>query len=198
MQVLPSSELWHRGDFPLLCEWRKLYRVVEVGVDRGEFAECFLTRCWNCLIYLAIDPYEKYGEMPWDREADFLTAVQRLGKFPVAKLIRERSEDAALAISLITETRFYGDKFDFVYIDGSHVKEDVARDIAAWWPLVSDRGILAGHDWDMPSGDHAGVQQAVREFAELNDLTVYYTPDDPSSWYIYKCGIPGADWKRVD
>ena len=198
MEVLQSPEIWHRADFPLLCEWRKLYRVVEVGVDRGSFANCFLSRCWNCQIYLGVDPYEEYGEMQWDRQADFLTAVDVFSKYPVAKLIRKRSIDAALSLSLVTETSYYNSKFDFVYIDGSHRYEDVKSDIEAWWPLVSDKGILAGHDWAMPSGDHAGVQRAVREFAEKYDLAVYTTPDDPQSWYVYKSGIPGADWRRVE
>lgn len=136
--------------------------------------------------------------MQWDRQADFLTAVDVFSRYPVAKLIRQRSVDAALSLSLVTDTSYYSAKFDFVYIDGSHRYEDVVADIDAWWPLVSDKGILAGHDWSMSSGDHAGVQKAVREFAEKYGLTVYTTPDDPSSWYVYKSGIPGADWRRVE
>lgn len=198
MEIIASPEIWHRGDFPLLCEWRKLYRVVEVGVDHGGFANCFLSRCWNCQMYLGVDPYEQYGEMQWDREADFLTAVGVFSKFPQAKILRMRSSDAARALSGVSDTDSYRGGFDFVYIDGSHRYEDVSADIATWWPLVSPRGILAGHDWSMPSGDHAGVQKAVVEFAEKNDLTIYTTPDDPSSWYIYKNGMPGADWRRVE
>lgn len=197
MEVLPSPEIWHRGDFALLCEWRKLYRVVEIGVDKGIFAECFLRRCWNCVIYIGIDPYVRYGEMPWDREADFDAACRVFSMFSQARLVRGYSDDVAASIPNCADTTFFDAGFDFVYIDAGHLKENVEKDIAAWWPLISEKGILAGHDWDMPSGDHAGVQQAVREFAEKNNLTVYYTPDDPSSWYIYKNGIPGPDWRRV-
>lgn len=198
MEIVQSPEIWHRGDFPLLCEWRKLYRVVEVGVDRGMFANCFLSRCWNCQIYIGVDPYEWYAEMRWDRESDFLAATGVFSRFSQARLIRLRSQDAARALSDVTETDFYKAGFDFVYIDGSHRYADVVSDIEAWWPLVSDRGILAGHDWSMPSGDHAGVQKAVIQFAEKHDLTIYTTPDDPSSWYIYKNGMPGEDWRRVE
>ena len=135
--------------------------------------------------------------MQWDRQADFLTAVGVFSKYPVAKLIRQRSFSAALSLA-VSDSLIYSEKFDFVYIDGSHRYEDVKSDIESWWPLVSDKGIIAGHDWAMPSGDHAGVQHAVREFAEKYDLTVYTTPDDPQSWYVYKSGIPGADWRRVE
>lgn len=197
MDIVKSPEVWHRGDFALICEWRRLYRVVEVGVDRGEFASCFLSRCWNCQIYIGVDPYEEYGEMQWSRQADFLTAVSVLAKYPRAKLRQQRSTDAALSLSL-SESKLYSEKYDFVYIDGSHRYEDVKSDIEAWWPLVSSKGILAGHDWAMPSGDHAGVQKAVVEFAEKYDLTVYTTPDDPQSWYVYKSGMPGPDWRRVE
>ena len=197
MEVLPSHEIWHRCDFPLLCNWRRLYRIVEIGVDKGSFSSDFLSRCWNIEIYLGVDPYEPYHEMPWDRDDDRQAASGVFAPYPFAKIVPLRSADAALSLPL-SESAYYSAKFDFVYIDGSHRYEDVVADIDAWWPLVSDKGILAGHDWSMPSGDHAGVQKAVREFAEKYDLTVYTTPDDPSSWYVYKSGIPGTDWRRVE
>lgn len=197
MNILPSPEIWHRDDFPLLCEWRKLYRIVEVGVDRADFSVCFLSRCYNHQLYIGVDPYEPYAEMQWNREADFQTAVGQYGRFRKAKLIRQRSSDAARSLKM-SQSEFYSRDYDFVYIDGSHQYEDVVADLQTWWPLVSQQGILAGHDWEMTTGDHQDVKRAVTEFAAKLDLTVYFTPDDPASWYIYKSGIPGADWRRVE
>lgn len=196
-RVERSSEIWHRGDFALLCEWRRLYRVVEVGVDRGEFAQCFLSRSWNCELYLAVDAYEIYPEMPWPRDGDFQMACKKLEPYRAAKIVRGASVEVAASIAAITESKFYSEKFGFVYLDGAHDKPSVAMDIEAWWPLVADNGILAGHDWEMKSGDHPGVKEAVLEFAESHDLIVYLTHDDPKSWYVYKSGLPGADWVRV-
>lgn len=194
-----STEIWHRADFPLLCEWRRLYRVVEVGVDRGEFAQSFLSRSWNCELYLAIDSWAAYGEMPWSREGDFLMACKKLEPYRAAKIVRGTSVEVAESIAGIEGAKLYSEKFGFVYLDGAHDKPSVAMDIEAWWPLVADNGILAGHDWEVPgSTDHCGVKQAVTEFAEKHDLTIYVTPDLPAnSWYVYKSGMPGADWVRV-
>lgn len=196
MNILPSPEIWHRDDFPMLCEWRKLYRIVEVGVDRADFSGCFWERCYNCQVFVGVDPYEPYAGMPWDRESDFLIAVKRFAEYPRGKLLRQRSCDAAKSLKM-SDADLYSVDYDFVYIDGGHQYEDVVSDLQTWWPIVSQHGIIAGHDWDMKTGDHDGVRRAVTEFAEKLDLTVYFTPDDPASWYIYKSGIPGADWRRV-
>ncbi len=193
-----SPEIWHRGDFPLLCMWRRLRRIVEVGVDRGDYARIFLDRSWNLEFYLGVDSYLKYGEMKWNREADHIMAATKMEPHGhVAKLARCSSADMAATIKRMAGVnQMYGDKIDFVYIDADHSYEGVRQDIALWWPLVSDRGILAGHDWSMTTGDHAGVQRAVVEFAKENDLTVYHTYlDDPQSWFIYKTARPD-DYRR--
>lgn len=213
-EPLPSYEIWHGGDFALLCEWRRLTRIVEIGVDRGEFANVFLSRIINCEVYIGVDPYlggASYPEMPWDREADFQAACIRFERHANrAKLLRTDSISLASKISATRELindhgdlsfipipRLYSDLFDLVYIDGAHQKDAVLSDMESWWPLISSKGILAGHDWSMASGDHPQVQAAVREFAKQRDLQIFYTTaDDPRSWYIYKNGIPDSDWRR--
>src|SRR5690606_36128109 len=77
-------------------------------------------------------------------------------------------------------------KVDFAYIDARHEYEYVKSDMNAWWDLISDDGILAGHDYDSM---HPGVMQAVDEFEKSRRVQVYYTPDHPNSWYIYKNGL---------
>lgn len=51
-------------------------------------------------------------------------------------------------------------QFDFIFIDASHTYHDVCRDLKAWWPLVSQGGIISGHDY---SYIWPGVVQAVNE-----------------------------------
>ncbi len=53
--------------------------------------------------------------------------------------------------------------FDLVYLDASHDYEDVAADIAAYWPLVGAGGVLFGDDFTQ---GWPGVMRAVNEFAE--------------------------------
>ena len=193
-EILPSPEIWHRDDFALLCFWRKLYRCAEVGVDRGEFALMFLNRFPQCEEYWGVDEYRPYPEMAYDRQADRDIALQRLAPHGRRfKLIRESSTDAA--------GYFAHGSLDFVYLDGAHDYESVKADIKAWWPKLSDRGILAGHDWtDQPH--HAGVKRAVTEFAGQAERTVYltlvdgYRAEECPSWYVYRDAMPGADWRR--
>lgn len=194
LPVVVNGEIWDRNDFGTLCEWRMLYRAVEVGVDRGEFAQAFLTKCYNCSLYLGVDPYSggpEYSEMVWPRESDFMAACIKFEKFSSkAKMIRATSQEAARAIGSSTSMLYNASTpYDFVYIDASHVKADVAADLELWWPLVSSNGVLAGHDWSMMSGDHGGVREAVTEFAKKNNVAIHVTwKDDPTSWYVFRDG----------
>lgn len=193
-RVEPSPEIWHRDDFPLLCAWRKLYRCVEVGVDRAEWASLFLDRFPQCAEWWGVDPYAPYPEMRFPREADFQMALLRLERHGrKAKLIRLGSGEAARL--------FAPGSVDFVYLDGAHDHASVAADLAAWWPKLAGRGVLAGHDFD-DHPNHEGVRRAVEGFAAARGLTVYltavdgYNREECPSWYLYKSGIPGPDWRR--
>jgi hypothetical protein len=191
--IQPSPEIWCRDDFPYLCVWRKLWRAVEVGVDRAEWSTLFLSR-WIGHQWWGVDNYEPFPEQAFDREADYQTAVARL--LPHAgrtKLLRHSSVEAA---------KFFPPaSVDFVYIDGAHDYESVSTDLAAWFPKLSPHGILAGHDWT-DHQVHAGVKPAVIELAKRLDQTVYitavegYIREECPSWYLYVNSIPGRGWRR--
>jgi SAM-dependent methyltransferase len=191
--VVPSPEIWYRDDFAILANWRKLWRAAEIGVDRAEWAGIFLQR-WIGHEYWGIDPYRPYRDMPWNRESDYLFAVDKLKRFSHrGKLIRDES--------LTVAATFERHSLDFIYIDGAHDYTSVRDDIRAWWPVLQPNGILAGHDWT-EQAVHAGVKEAVGEFAEEIDQTVYittvpgYREEVCPSWYLYKSGMPGPDWRR--
>jgi hypothetical protein len=192
--VQSSPEIWSRDDLPMLCFWRKLYRCVEVGVDRAEWASLFLSRFPQCQRWWGIDAYAPYPEQNFPRDADYMMAAMRLERFgEKAKLIRLPSVEAAKL--------FAPGSVDFVYVDAAHDYESVRGDIAAWWPAISREGILAGHDFDNHEL-HAGVKQAVTAFAQQTGLTVYltavggYRQESEPSWMIYKTGMPGSEWRR--
>ena len=64
---------------------------------------------------------------------------------------------------------------DFVFIDGSHLYEDVKKDIRAWKGKVKKGGYIGGHDYS----DHEGVNRAVKEiFGEC--------PASATSWLYQK------------
>lgn len=59
---------------------------------------------------------------------------------------------------------------DMVYIDAAHDTESVFNDLNAYWPFVKDNGgILCGDDWD-----YDPVKVAVRKFAQLHGLVLYW------------------------
>lgn len=51
--------------------------------------------------------------------------------------------------------------FDMIFIDAMHTAEDVAADIARWWPRVRAGGVFVGHDYR--HADFPGVEQAFDE-----------------------------------
>jgi hypothetical protein len=194
MAAVLSPEISDRSEFSLLCNWRKLYRAVEVGVDRGVFSEEFMSR-WRGHNYFGIDTYAEYPEFPWSRETDYLMAVARYERSKInCKLVKAESAEAAESIKQYSGGYFAEIRLiDFIYIDAAHTYESVKSDLESWWPLVSAGGILAGHDY---SDLFPEVIQAVDEFF-ADKGTVYITRDSPASWYVYRNGIPGPDWSRI-
>lgn len=195
VEVTFSTEINHRDDFPMLCDWRRLETVVEVGVDRGVFSAHFMRYARYLRHYIGVDPYHATDEFPSNRDGDLHVAASRYAGSPVGTLLRTSGAVLALSITNGQLGHIKEGKVDFVYIDAVHEYAHVKQDIATWWPLISDRGILAGHDYDET---HPGVMQAVQEFAAKVGQVVYITREHPNSWYCYKAGLPGPDWKRVE
>ena len=54
-------------------------------------------------------------------------------------------------------------KFDMVFLDGSHDYDSVKADILAWLPTIVDGGLLCGHDHTDTRAHCAGVIKAVDE-----------------------------------
>lgn len=182
-RVNRSVEIKHRDELALLCEWRRLETYVEIGVDRGVFSARFMARNQNFRHYIGVDPYASTAEFPSSRDPDMHIAIAKYARHENATLLRMTS--AAFAESL--RTGQYGHikegVVDFVYIDAGHEYADVQQDIATWWPLVSEKGILAGHDYDWT---HPGVMRAVEEFADQEHVQIWTTEEHPESWYCYK------------
>lgn len=81
---------------------------------------------------------------------------------------------------------FFDDKFVFparaqvIFEDSTHTQKYLAKALPFWWQVLTDGGILAGHDYAYE------VRAAVDLFAALNDLEVH-TFANSSIWYIEKC-----------
>lgn len=177
--IEPSPEIAYRHDFALLCNARGYLDAVEVGTDLGVFARAFLDR-WDGHWLCCVDQYRPYAERPYDRILDAYVAAQALmphhGRF---RFIRQRSPEAVASVLMLITAP------EFVYIDGSHREADVAADLEAWWQVIPDHGLMAGHDFD---DEHPGVMAAVESFARERGLVVRLTHEEtsPMSWYVYK------------
>lgn len=57
---------------------------------------------------------------------------------------------------------------DFVFIDGSHKKQDVYDDIVAWFPKIKVGGYIAGHDVS-----HWEVREAVEDFSKETSIQFF-------------------------
>lgn len=86
---------------------------------------------------------------------DFVTTLEKFGLSEHVEVLAAKSTDAAELLSCT--------QFDLVFIDADHSYEAVKSDIEAWWPLVKEGGIMAGHDYDHNTRQWPGVYKAVHE-----------------------------------
>jgi predicted O-methyltransferase YrrM len=82
--------------------------------------------------------------------AQFQKNIKAAGVDDLVKVIQSDSASAA--------GRFVPGSLDFVFLDADHRYQGIKADIAAWYPTVSPRGVLAGHDFTDPD-----VRRAVTE-----------------------------------
>ncbi len=141
---------------PSLLQLRGKKKLVgaEIGVQRGTNAHNILKTLHIKKLYL-IDPYRAYTEKReikafmagrWMAEA-----VGKLRKWET-KIVWIRKKSGAASKDIPDNT------LDFVYIDGSHLYEDVVKDIKLYTPKVKMGGLIAGHDYNL-----RGVKAAVHE-----------------------------------
>ncbi|MFV8749374.1 class I SAM-dependent methyltransferase [Nannocystaceae bacterium ST9] len=94
-----------------------------------------------------------------DVEAEFRGHLDALG---VSATCRRESSQAAAA-------ELAAGSIDLVFLDGSHDRDAVAADLAAWRSRLRPGGIMAGHDF---GERHPGVVEAVEAFADAQGRTI--------------------------
>lgn len=163
--------------FPAVLNRLGLKRGAEIGVAFGGHSEAILQNTAIEKLY-AIDSYlhrPEYDDpmnLPqpvFDRL--FERTGERLRVFGSrAKQIRLDSVDAAKKIT---------EPLDFVYIDGDHSYEGIRADLEAWFPLIREGGIIAGHDYGQPA--FPGVKAAADHFFKRFGQTV--THEGKGIWW---------------
>lgn len=177
---------WWGGAFgaekPMLC--------AEVGVLAGRTSD-HLLRELPKLFLLMVDYYQCYDPLKASRYFGPNQEQQRLGEGAIvnrAVQLRHayvRTSDLAERRTIIVTSsgvaahllRGLRGTLDAVFVDASHVEEDVYDDLTAWAPLVRLGGLVCGHDWESPVGAGVwGVREAVeryrRDVGETSDLVL--------------------------
>jgi hypothetical protein len=175
----------HREALADIANALGLTTAVEVGTHQAVFACGFMAR-FRGSIHL-IDPWEGFDEGFETYYPHFREDVRdRNEDYEIAKAVMLTFGDRVSFHRMKSEeaySLFADESVGVVYIDAKHDYENVAKDLALWFPKVAKGGIISGHDF---SYSLPGVVQAVTEFSHRNNLEISLTKDDMPSWWITK------------
>jgi hypothetical protein len=145
----------------------------EIGVWRGDFSQEILDNLNPKELYL-IDPWKYepayncswYGGVEAKNQKDMNKIRDKV--FEKFRLINKVK--IFWTTSLIASTNFADNYLDFVYIDANHLYHSVKQDLEIFYPKVKDNGLITGDDYGITGWWGNGVQEAVDEFIEKNNL----------------------------
>lgn len=125
---------------------RDYRRIVEVGVDRGDFADGILRRCPMVDSYLMVDPWRTLPD--WNKP---LAARDHEAAWKAARQVKERhsprvqmmqtTSAAALRWAVVSDEPGW----DLIYIDGDHSLHGIVIDLG-WFEHLRPHGTLGGDD----------------------------------------------------
>lgn len=177
-----------RNDLPkLLNELHLLGTGAEIGVYTGRFSAHILSE-WKGKCLYSVDPWRHQGrkmdvsDVQQDEQDKF-----RREAFDTLTPFGSRSR-IFCDFSANVANRFSEKLFDFVYIDACHDYRSVWADLAAWYPLVKQHGIIAGHDYkdSCVRKNLVEVKRAVDNFFRTQEIVFSTTEDNIPSWYVIK------------
>lgn len=166
-----------------VAEDERFRTFVEVGCWKGHsvrfLAQELNKRANKDFVIFAVDLWEKLSKEHelWEAYPNQMPHLyeiynHNLEVAGVRNLISDIRRDSASAAEL-----FEDQSVDFVFIDASHDKESVIRDIKAWLPKVRKGGVLSGDDFH-----NGGVREAVSE--TLSGLDVRFS-EGHDTWAVY-------------
>jgi predicted O-methyltransferase YrrM len=188
------------------CSWPRIYydkvdelvrsihakTILEVGVAYGYHAEHLLDTHKDLQSYIGIDPYISQ----YDAKDIFCSDVHKMFKgvsvqdsmdklyTAVDEMLQSKKaagKETVLHRSTSTEVakNLANDSIDFIFVDGSHLYQDVLLDLHTLWPKVSKGGILCGDDFKT----WPDVARAVKEFSDRE--TIPYQLEYQADYPIY-------------
>ena len=150
----------------------KNINVMEIGVASGDYSNHIINLLSPKLLYL-IDLYDQCDPMlarpgqnkRYEIGENLNFIKERFKKHPEVIIVQEKSQ---LYLPKLVDLNNI--KFDMIYIDASHIFEDVCLDIQYCTQLLNPNGILALNDYMFAdeNGEPYGVVQAVNRFLYAN------------------------------
>lgn len=155
----------HRNELPQLFTTRGYDKVVEVGVQRGEFSSILLSH-WHGSRFWMVDVWQ---HMPGYRDICNVSDKEQEAVYEAAMAVAQMHAPRVKVLigeSVKMAEEFDDASLDAVYLDADHSKAAVLADLEAWVPKIREGGAICGHDYldgIRPEGDF-GVKSAVLEF----------------------------------
>jgi len=197
-----------REDLGTILEQEGKKVGVELGVQKGKFAEKILRQWKSCEQYMLVDlwkaqnNYMDVANINDDgQERNFKETMLRMKQFEKHTLISKCRDYTTKCTKVVKD-----DYFDFVYVDARHDYLGVRTDLIEWWPKLKDGGLFCGHDfvtsdeikwtkqdWSInfdgtrdPQG--RAVKGAVLEFADMvgRQVVISYREGNWNTWCVRK------------
>lgn len=146
-----------------LRELPEIRTVLEIGFNAGHSAECFFESCKNLERFVSFDLHF----FPYTRPAAEYMANRYPGRFSWVE------GDSLHTVPLFAKR--FPERFDLIYIDGSHEFENVVGDILNTKPLAHNETVLWMDDYHFYT-----IYQAVRfcEAIQAIALKKVFAPKD--------------------
>lgn len=149
---------------------------IEIGTNYGELALDVSPACLNILILYTIDPYQHKEGNKFEAglPQETLDGIRILALNNLKHLI---SEGRVIMLHLLSDSAYYlfNDKVDFVWIDGDHSPEQIAKDFK-YERLVKHFGLIGGHDF--------GNYEPMTEIIKLKYKDEITIGEDFTWWHI--------------
>ncbi len=98
-------------------------------------------------------------------------------KYDNRRKVTSMKHPSTIALPLLTIDKY---KFDFIYIDGSHIAKDVLTDACMAWPLLKTKGFMVFDDYAWKPPGFTTIQRpkiAIDAFVNMfeDELVVSFT-----------------------
>lgn len=157
----------------------------ELGVFHGDFSNAILETL-NPKKLVLVDPFQinqkKYEDgltTAYSHEFDYVELLKRFQEQIFSKQVVVNKKYSYDAVK-----DYIDSSFDLIYIDASHLYEDVKKDLNDWLSKLKKNGIIAGHDYTDIYG--FGVVRAVDEFIIENDFEMIILNTNGFDWALKK------------